>query len=164
MVGLEAGTAAHYKRWSRSRRREQLTGPGQKGLPEQRSSRSAWGRTKQQLATCTLPSEPARAPTPEPSNSRSRAAHASPRTPCLTCACHAPSGRQDERGEWCHSSHTPPPPALRARAAAGRRLRLQVPGKREVLSLDGHHCPSRKAPPRPPATSRLSEATGRGCF
>lgn len=126
MVGLEAGTAAHYKRWSRSRRPELLTGPGQKGLPEQRCSRSIWGSIKQQLAACTLPSEPSRTPAPEPSNSRPRFTHASPRTPCLTCACHAPSGRRDERGEWCHSAYpvtSASGPGLRRGEGCGSRSR-----------------------------------------
>jgi hypothetical protein len=132
LVGLEAGTAAHYKRWSRSRRPELLTGPGQKGLPEQRCSRSIWGSIKQQLAACTLPSEPSRAPAPEPSNSRPRFTHASPRTPCLTCACHArpAAGMSEVSGAtW----HTPSPPRP-GQGCGGEKAAAPGPGKLELLS------------------------------
>lgn len=157
-LGWKQGTAAHYKRWSRSRRGELLTGPGQKGLPELRCSRSAWGSTKQQLAACTLPSEPARAPAPEPSNSRPWSTHASPRTPCLTCACHAPSCRRDERGEWCHSAH---PATSRAPGQGCGGEKAAAPGPREArdtLWMDA------TAPPGKPPSPGSLKLLGGGAF
>lgn len=94
-------------------------------------------------------------PPRSPRNSRPRSTHPR-RTPRLTCACHAPSGRRDERGEPCRSPPLLPcsrsGPGLRRGGGCGSRS----PGG-EVYSLGGRHCPSRIAS----GSLKLLE---RGCF